>query len=144
MRVGLLRRIFHFRFLFAVNLAVAILLGYSFGREYIRNQSIQKDIRILEEKATALEARNLEIAKLQSTFQSETFIEREARLKLGMKKPGEKVVVVQRPWKRISGADIGLSGLDDGSSDQLANPVKWWYYFFDITRFRQLSSHYGT
>jgi len=143
MRVSLPRRLFRFRFLFAINLAVAILLGFSFGREYLRNQGIQNDIRNLEAKAAALEARSLEMTKLQSTFQSEMFIEREARLKLGMKKPGEQAVVVQSPGDRtgVFRVEEPASGLT--AADKLANPVKWWYYFFDITRFRQLISSYG-
>lgn len=144
MRPGFIKRIFRFRFLFAINLAVAILLVYSFGREYIRNQNIQNDIRVLEEKAASLEARNLEITKLQSTFQSETFIEREARLKLGMKKPGEQVVVVQRPWERIAENPVETMEPERVQADQLANPVKWWYYFFDLNSFKQLRSIYGT
>lgn len=55
-----------------------------------RIEALEKEIQILEEKSKELESQI-------SQASSETFLEKEAREKLGLKKPGEEVVVVLPP-----------------------------------------------
>lgn len=139
-----LRRVLEFRFLFLINFVVLVFLAWSFGREFLRNREIQRDIASLQAEAGALQARNLEITRLHSTLQTESSIEREARLKLGLKKPGEQVVVI-RPGSATSEERPGTTSTDplgllsdDANAPAVANPVKWWYYFFHRDAFRQL------
>ncbi len=136
-----------FRFLFIVNFIVLAFLAWSFGREFLRNREIQRDIASLQAEAYALQARNLEITRLHSTLQTESSIEREARLKLGLKKPGEQVVVIQPGTQTTQEADgaapsdpLGILSGESGVRT-VANPVKWWYYFFHREAFRQLISY---
>ena len=136
---SILRRLLHFRYLFLVNGAVLLLLGFAFGREYVRNREIRTMITQLQDKADALEARNLEISRLGDALQTESAIEREARLKLGLKKPGETVVVVQRD------PDAELRPAKDPNafdpSKPIANPTKWWFYFFDQPKYREIARY---
>ncbi|NBS41615.1 septum formation initiator family protein, partial [bacterium] len=89
------KRILEFRLLFVINAVVLVALALSFGREWMRNREIRDQIAALQSQAQALETRNLEIADLNTAFRTQSFIEREARLKLGLKKPGENVVIIQ-------------------------------------------------
>jgi cell division protein FtsB len=143
------RRLLEFRLLFVVNAVLLVLLALSFGREVVRNMEIQGDIKSLQDQAQTLEARQLEIAQINTAFQTESFIEREARLKLGLKKPGEEVVVIQAPdvapdAQETQAAADEVEAIDDAAAhvapvqESVANPVKWWYYFFDPARFHQL------
>jgi cell division protein FtsB len=137
------RKLVEFRLLFVVNAVVLAALGLSFGREWMRNSEIQSEIARLEEQARSLETRNLQIADLNTAFRTESFIEREARLKLGMKKPGENVVVIQEDGSTpgpiidatdgmtAEAADPRLLLAVDGEPKELANPSKWWQYFFE-------------
>ncbi len=147
-----IKRLLGFRLLFVVNAVVLVFLFVSFGREFVRNRQIQGDIADLQAQADALAIRNLEISELHTALQTESYIEREARLKLGMKKPGEQVVVVQRPPAGESGTGEGsppeeaadpFQQLKDASAEgeTVANPAKWWYYFFDHGRFDGLSAY---
>jgi cell division protein FtsB len=136
------RKLVEFRLLFVVNAVVLAALGLSFGREWMRNSEIQSEIARLEEQARSLETRNLQIADLNTAFRTESFIEREARLKLGMKKPGENVVVIQEDGSTpgpiidatdgmtAEAADPRLLLAVDREPKELANPSKWWQYFF--------------
>ena len=150
-RKSFLWKVLSFRYLFVINLAVVLLLGFSFGREFLRNAEIQRDIEDLQAQAEALQTRQLEMSNLSASLQTESAIEREARLKLGLKKPGEQVVVI-RP-EASGSASAGLDGAlapadavfgEAEAATSLANPVKWWYYFFDQEAFRTLTQLYGT
>lgn len=141
-RKPLWKRLIEFRLLFLVNAVVLVALAFSFGREWVRNREIQQEIARLQEQAGSLEARNLEIADLNTAFRTESFIEREARLKLGMKKPGETVVVIQGERTQDAAGTAGTDGAGNAedprlllavadASGEVANPRKWWYYFFE-------------
>ena len=140
-RKPLWRRLIEFRPLFVINAVILVAIGFSFGREWIRNREIQGEIAGLREQAMALQARNLEIADLNVAFRTESFIEREARLKLGLKKPGENVVVIQDGGAASTAAsDADAEAIaraadprtllaEEPEETEVANPAKWWHYF---------------
>ncbi len=145
-RLTFLQHLFRWRFLFVVNVLIILFLGVTFGREYFRTREIQKEINNLESEAKALFARNITLTELQTSVQTESFIEREARLKLGMKKPGEQVIVIQETQKgdKEGQAERGEDPSDpldlvlDTTQDRppVANATKWWYYFFNKSAFQ--------
>lgn len=98
---------------------VAILIAISVGRELYTNYTMQKDIRALEQEAARLDSRRLELLDLAKKFESGEFLEREARLELGLQKPGEHVVVVQP----------ATDGERSAARGPRSNPEHWWDYF---------------
>lgn len=155
-RLPLHKRFLRFRWLLLINLVLVVFLGMSLGREYMRSRDIQTQIDELTAQAEALQAHNLELTELATAFQTESYLEREARLKLGLKKPGETVVIVQEEQGRaVSENDQEKANpSEEPSSDPraalteeqdallaLANPWKWWYYFFDQPRYQQILSY---
>lgn len=140
-RKPLWRRLIEFRLLFVVNAVILVAIGFSFGREWIRNREIQNEIAGLRDQAAALQTRNLQIADLNTAFRTESFIEREARLKLGLKKPGENVVVIQDGGAEGTAASDADAEAIAKAADprtllaldvyepEVANPTKWWHYF---------------
>ncbi len=146
-RSTFLMRLLRWRFLVFVSLFAAVFLSVALGRETVRRRAIDAEIRSLQTQVDTLAARNTEISQLQSALQTESFIEREARLKLGLKKPGESMVVIQdqdrarRDTALSPNADDPLDlVIDDASSaPALGNASKWWYYFFDRNAFNHLS-----
>ncbi len=145
----LLKRIFRWRLFFVVNVLFLFLLGFTFGREYLKTREIQKEIDGLQAQADALEVKNLSMNELSTAIQTQSFIEREARLKLGMKKPGENVVI----FTDDAGANEDLVVDEANPNDPLGlvrvvedrktipNATKWWYYFFHRTLYDQLSAY---
>jgi len=126
-----------------VNLLFLGLLIFSFGREFARNYTIQQEISELEAEKTFLEAKNSDIVTLMNSVQTETYIEREARIKLGLSKPGEKVMIVPD----FNNINLTSNEAEDKNSvdyleqipatdlSSIANSLKWWYYFFDVNKF---------
>lgn len=144
-RSPLIQRLIRSRFFIVINLLVIIFLGMSLGREMIRSRSIEADIAHLQAQADELTQSTQDLLNLQTAMQTESFIEREARLKLGLKKPGETVVVIQDEARDDSSviSDDPLDPLDfvideQTPQEELANPLKWWYYFFDKIAFNTL------
>lgn len=142
-RSSFISKLIQWRFLIVVNLLLVVFLGLTLGREFFRAREIQSEINKLQAQADVLASKNISLTELQTAMQTESFIEREARLKLGMKKPGEEVVVIQdgmeakeekeekeeREEKDVT--DPLNLVLDNQSKIQIANPTKWWYYFFN-------------
>lgn len=141
---SLIRRILELRIFLVVNLLVLAFLALSFGREFMRDWEINREIEALRTEAEELEAHNLEIANLNNELNSETFIEGEARLKLGLVKPGEQlVVVVDEKDSALTNPDLNQAPLQhlDYKQDnysEVANPIRWWYYFFDHNKYQTL------
>lgn len=141
-------RLIRWRLLLVVNLLVVVFLGFSLSREVVRTRTIGAEIAQLQAQADELAAQNIDLSELRTAMQTESYIEREARLKLGMKKPGETVVVVQEEGTSAIGEETGDANdpLDLVLDDQMttvvvANPTKWWYYFFDKNTFNVLSDY---
>ncbi len=135
------------RLLLVVNLLVIVFLGLSLSREIVRSRAIGSEIAQLQAQADELAAQNIDLSELRTAMQTESYIEREARLKLGMKKPGETVVVVQDDAAELVDGEIVSANdplgliLGDASVTVVANPTKWWYYFFDKNLFNALSDY---
>lgn len=143
------KKFFRSKTFFLINVLVLFFLIFSFGREFVRNYAIHQQISEMEAKAAALREENLSISTLLSSIQTEAYIEREARLKLDKMKPGEKIVVIESQFLENSSSQIDNStavtelGLVEGGQIEVANPLKWWYYFFDPIKFSLLINNYG-
>ncbi|MFH0928049.1 MAG: septum formation initiator family protein [bacterium] len=72
----------------------AIFVSLNFGRELYNNYQVDLEINNLKEKAKSLEAEQLSLASWKEKLESQDFLEAEARMKMGLKKPGENVVII--------------------------------------------------
>jgi len=131
---SLIKKIFSSKvFLFLAILSL-IALAINVGRESYRKHQLTKEIEKLEASIDRLEGRNQQLSDLMGYFSEESFLEKEARIKLNLQKPGEQVVIFS-----------GLNGQNDKEqlpnsqangqsnrevSDLTANCWKWWEYFF--------------
>jgi cell division protein FtsB len=114
--------------LLAANLALLVLVGWGFGGEFMRNRDMQGDIDRLRAQADALESKNFEIARIGQGLTSSDALEREARLKLGLQRPGESVIIIKdnQPPPPASPADAAKQD----TRQRVSNAQKWWRYFF--------------
>ncbi len=77
-----------------------ILLGfifYSFGGQAIEMYNVRHEITKIREQMDELQEKNAELRKQVEQLNSDAFIEREAREKLGYVKPGEKIILEAQP-----------------------------------------------
>jgi len=105
--------------------AIFLLVIIALGRETYRNYGINQEIKQLQEKIDELQKSNADFSEMQKYFQSEEFLEKEARLKLNLMKDGEKLIIVKQNESIIAGQDSG-----EAESGDISNIKKWWQYFF--------------
>lgn len=94
-----------------------ILLGfifYSFGGQAIEMYNVRHEITKIREQMDELKAKNTELRKQVDQLNSNAYIEREAREKLGYVKPGEKIILEAQPG--------AASSLGSGGSAKRSNP----------------------
>lgn len=122
------RRFIQSRLTLVVSFVLMVVIGVSLVREINNRRALTRERQSLENEVAALEGRNSELSQLIERLQGTEFAEEEARLKLGLKKPGEKVV-------RIIGQGAGANGQSaaaGGSQDESTSvPLHWWNYFFN-------------
>lgn len=115
-----------------LNIVALLFLVFAFGREYVGNLQIEGQISLLQAEKTKLEKQKLATLDLMSELSSEYYLEKEGRTKQGLGKDGETLVVID---------EEAVSGPADATSQlvELANPMRWFYYFFNPVEFERLS-----
>lgn len=128
-RQGKLRRVLGLRTFLIINLVILFLVTLSFGREFVRNYEIDKEIGNLEKRASSLESQNHEILELAERLNTDDYLEQEGRMRLGLKKPGENVVIISEPEDiTVPAQELGDVPASQDKKD--SNPRLWWEYFF--------------
>jgi cell division protein FtsB len=102
---------------------ILIFLICSLARQTIKYFTIKKEINNLEKDIEKMEKKNLEMSASLEYLNSEFYKEKEARLKFGLQKPGEKVIILVPP-KNQEEIEVVPSPRRE------SNLIKWWRYFF--------------
>ncbi len=148
-----IRRILQLRVFLIVNVVVLLFLLLSFGRQWVRNASIENEIMDLSRQKEALEVRNTELLSLGQTIQTQYYLEKEGRLKYGLSKPGEQLIVItdQKSTEAFAGnsegTEVSATGAEVTTADapaRVGNPKRWWAYFFDSESYQAMQNEYGS
>jgi len=112
-------------------LIAVIIFVYMFiatGEALWQNYQINQEIAQLKIEIIQLESGNVQLKNLIAYLKTESFREKEARRKLGYKKPGEQVVAI--PQDNFMYTDPGNTKEQAPSDSQprLSNLQKWWEY----------------
>ncbi|MBU1292133.1 septum formation initiator family protein [Patescibacteria group bacterium] len=112
-------------FLFVVTLAL-IAVAVNVGRESYRKYQLTQEINKLKIEIEKIEGKNEQLANLMEYLKKEPYLEKEARLKLNLKKPGEKVIILSDEEQKEQETVIN----DISELKESGNHWKWWEYFF--------------
>lgn len=115
---------------FWVILVLFIVVGYLifiFSRSLWRNWEINRELVDLETRIEDLTIRQDYLTNLISYYNTQSFAEKEARSKLGLKKEGETVLALPRKGTvEKKGEQIE----ENAKAPERTNAAKWWKFFF--------------
>ncbi len=118
-----------------VNVVILFFLIIGFGREYVSNLQIEREIQNLEEERELLEQEQLSTLQLIEQLSSEYYLEKEARSKHGLGRDGETLIIVQND-DGVNNNQLGvIDDLEEISLEGISNPFRWYYFFFDKEQF---------
>lgn len=108
--------------IFCLFLFIFILFGLAKGT--IKAHRVNAEVGQLQTEIARLEAQNQDFEQLVKYLNTDTFIEQEAKLKLGLKKENENLVI-------IPDSEVSAAGGNKVDVENKTNPAKWWAYFFN-------------
>jgi len=109
-------------------LGALVLISVPAIRNYTQERAINLEINEARAEIDRYASKNKELNDVIGYLESDQAVEEKARLNLGLKKQGEKVVViVDRP--QVSENSLAQA---NSSQSELSNPHKWLNYFFSI------------
>ena len=82
-----------------------IILGfvfYSFGGQMVEMYNVEHEIKDIKVQMDEFRTKNADLRKQVEQLNSDAFIKREAREKLGLVKPGEKIILEAKPGAKLS------------------------------------------
>jgi cell division protein FtsB len=104
---------------------IFLLLVIALGRESYINYQTDREIKGLQNKIEELKKNNAELSEMEKYFQSEEFLEKEARLKLNLIRDGEKLIIVKEDENNLTKESNSVK-----ETENVSNFRKWWKYFF--------------
>ena len=111
-------------FIFLVPIFVALLIGI-FQQVYYRYQ-VKKELDELKAEIANSKNQKEDLKKLIDYYKDESNLEKEARVRLNLKKEGEKVVIILPTATSTENNDT----LSQQDIENMPNYKQWWYYFF--------------
>ena len=110
---------------------IFVILSVSLIKELVRSYQVNQDIEDLGQRIAELEFGNEDYRERIEYLKTDSYFEEQARLKLGLKAPGERVIVLQDEEDLANNAlvfNIPAKREDTG----LTNPQKWVRYFLPM------------
>ncbi|HLB95690.1 MAG TPA: septum formation initiator family protein [Patescibacteria group bacterium] len=121
-----------------ITFLVTFWIIFLLGRAVWQNWQLKDAILKLEEQLATLENQKKDLNNLLIYYQSDSFRELEARKRLGLKKVGEKMVILPLPSatpestpanfpEEVAQEKEKITG--ETGRTQIANWLLWWQYF---------------
>lgn len=110
-------------FVFFIGLIFLSMILVPLLKNYAKQRAVANEIKDIQKEIADFESKNKDLSAMLDYLESNESLEEQARLNLGLKKPGEKVVVVQSE-------EIKDDGTTTTTPVNHGNWSKWWRYFF--------------
>ena len=114
-------------FIFLIPISLALLIGI-FQQFYHRYQ-VKKDLDKLDMEIANFNKQKEDLNNLLDYYKNESNLENEARVRLNLKKEGEKVVIIL-PNATSTERSGGINLQESENIENLPNYKQWWHYFF--------------
>jgi len=111
---------------------VLVIFGYAVSKELYRKKEVDNKIKSLKQQAEKIKQENMQISEKLSYLGSQDYQKMEAKEKLNLQNPGEKIVVLsQNPVKIKKEIIPTVKHSASLPINSMPNFQKWWNYFFE-------------
>ncbi|MDO8425700.1 MAG: septum formation initiator family protein [bacterium] len=117
---------FRSRIVLVIGIAVLVFVLRATYREYAQQRAADAEIRQMEDAVATLEAQRTRLTDLLEQSESPAFLEREARLRLGLRQPGEEVLIIPQ------GTVLEFEEATKAATSEESNLRRWWRHLFGI------------
>lgn len=131
---------FNQKVLAVIGLVIIIAIIIPLAKNIAQRHRIEKEIKDMESEISQVENKNNDLRKLIDYFQSDQFLEEQARLNFGLKKNNEQVAIIKNnPKTEANSSSTGqnelqifnIPGLDKKNQPFAGeNIIRWYEYFF--------------
>ena len=121
------RKILKSKLTFLVLIPIVLALLFSIGQRIYYQYQARVEFNELAGQVEILKKQKDDLDNLVGYYNDKNNLEKEARIRLNVKKPGENVVIVL-PQATSTGESSKLSSVSE--SKTLPNWKQWWYYFW--------------
>ena len=128
-------KILNSKIIFFLAISFVIYLSFSLSQKLTIKKESSERVAEIRGEIQELAEKEAKLLKLQDYYNSEDFLQKEARRILGYQKPGEEVYVLIPQKGTIEQIEekkeFVILEKEEVSSKNLSNPQKWWKYFFE-------------
>lgn len=127
-------RLWRSRGFVVVLIVIVVVITSSAIKEALRRVETQKEIAVLEQEVQSMQQRNTEIQDTIALLQTSSYHDKEARVKLGVQKEGERVIILpgQQPNSDMHLPQEEQQNVQNDSPNPVeSNPQKWIHFFWD-------------
>jgi cell division protein FtsB len=110
---------------YILGILALLYLIFLTGRSAYQNWQTNQEVKKLKVEIETLEVENQNLQNLIAYYQTQSFKEKEARRKLGLVKPDEKVVIISKEQAPSKKSTESIS-----EEPKKPNYILWWQFFF--------------
>ena len=114
-------------FIFLIPILLALTVGI-FQKLYYRYE-VKGELDKLNAEIANLNKQKNDLSQLIDYYKNESNLEKEARVRLNLKKEGEKVVIILPQATSTNGNKEEITEVSE-NMENLPNYKQWWHYFF--------------
>ncbi|MDO8618274.1 MAG: septum formation initiator family protein [Candidatus Uhrbacteria bacterium] len=114
----------------AFTVILFLVIGISTARETYRARQVNRETQGLQTQVEELETKQMHLIETIQRLSSDDDLDKQARARLGLRKPGERVIVLPEANGRTAGSQDSQGSSTSSSEPTLSNPQKWFRYFF--------------
>lgn len=132
------QRIFYSQIIIFIGIIFIIIFSAGISKRMVRKHQINKETQELKNEILKLEQNSKELNQLLSYLNSDEFLEKEARTKMGLKKADEKVAIINRKNKVEAATNEDYFRNKNKPNQTPKNNLnknnldKWFDYFFSL------------
>ncbi len=115
----------------ALGVVLFFVISISTARETYRAWQVDQQIQGLQSQVDQLESKKMHLVDTIQRLSSDDELDKQARTQLGLRKPGERVIILPEANGHAGGNQDSQGQVSSSSSESTpSNPQKWFHYFF--------------